>query len=91
VPNSHPIAANAIPESQSELPFITGHPLEKCFAQVAVRFHFGSFYLLQLMKRFMLAADILTLTKLKEGVFPFLFVLVRWAQLNKDFQYWILH
>ena len=65
--NSHPIAPNAKPESRRVPPFITGQPLEKCSAQVAVMRRFGSFSLLQLMKRFMLAMEILMLTKWKEG------------------------
>jgi len=73
MPNSHQIAANAKPESQREQPFITGHPQERCSAQVAVKFHFGSFSLLWLMKRFMQALEILMLTKLEgRGVSPFL-------------------
>jgi len=72
VPNSHPIAANAKPEFQREPPFIIGQVQERCSVQVAVMPHFGSFSHLWPMKKFMQAAEILTLTKLKEGVSPFL-------------------
>jgi hypothetical protein len=43
MPNSHPIAANAKPESPRVQAFITGQPQVKCFAQVVVMHHFGSF------------------------------------------------
>ena len=71
MPNSHPIAANAKPESQRGPPFITGQPRERYSAQVAVMHHFVSFSLLLLMKRSIQAVEILTLTKLQEGEVPF--------------------
>jgi hypothetical protein len=74
VPNSHPIAANAKPESKRVQPFTTGQAPEKYFAQVAVMLHFGSFSLLQLMKRSTQATEIRMLTKLKEGETSFLIV-----------------
>jgi len=74
VPNSHPIAANAKPESQREPQFITGHPPERCPAQVAVRLRFVSFSLRQPMKRYMQAVEILLFTKLRGNFPPFLFV-----------------
>ena len=83
MPDSHQIAANARPESQREPPFITGHPPERCSAQVAAIFHFGSFSPLQLMKRSMQAVEILMLTKWKEGEAPFLFAYAKRVNLIK--------
>jgi len=76
VPNSHPIAANAKPEFSKENPFFTGHPLVRCYAQIAEMLHFGNFSLQPLMKRCMQLVEIHLLTK-RKGRFPPFFLTLR--------------
>jgi len=64
VPNSHPIAANAKPESQKEPQFIIGRPQVKCSVQIVGKHSFGSFSPVWLMKKSTQAVEILSLVKI---------------------------